>query len=205
LKISLGLKDRGVVSYVGSLSLASHAVDLLVDSFKKVYEIMPNARLLIVGGGEDLEVLHRQVSAASLTECIMFTGRIQPECIADYYRVSDVTVDPVRNDDAGRGRSPLKLFESWISGTPFITGDLGDRRQILGEPPAGILVPPGDPQALSEAIIRVLSDAQLASSLSERGLERVQMYTWDQLVKRLEPVYQDRITDSSKTAARDQV
>jgi glycosyltransferase involved in cell wall biosynthesis len=185
--------DQKTVLYLGSLSLASHAVDLLVEAFSIVHASAPDARLLIVGGGEDNRVLSAQAQQAGLGEQVIFTGRVPPDQAAVCYHLAEVSVDPVRDDEAARGRSPLKMFESWACEAPFVTSDVGDRRMLLGEPPAGILTQPGNAPALAEAILQVLRQPALAAELSQRGLARLPEFTWAKLVKRLDEVYRRNV------------
>ena len=178
-----------MISYIGSLSLASHGVDLLLEAFKTLKLSQPNSILLLVGGGEDYQSLRSSTRTMGLENDVRFTGRIPPDKIPLYYRLSQVSVDPVYDNDAARGRSPLKLFESWASGTPFVTADVGDRRQLIGDPPTGLLTEPGDPDSLAQTLERLLSDADLQKTLSRRGLERVKAYYWDHLASNMERVY----------------
>ena len=170
------LEDKKVVAYIGSLSLPSHPVDLLLLSFPKVLERVPNAMLMIVGGGEDFLALKKLSVELEIQENTIFTGRLSPEDVPLYYQLADLSVDPVHDDAAARGRSPLKMFESWISGVPFVTADVGDRCELMGEPPAGIFFTPGHGKSLANAIIEILKNQQIASSMSVRGQERVQPY-----------------------------
>jgi glycosyltransferase involved in cell wall biosynthesis len=147
--------------------------------------------LVIVGGGEDFTYLLNLAHELGIDQNTHFTGRIDPAEIPYYYGIADVTVDPVKDDDAARGRSPLKLFESWACGVPFLTSPVGDRKYLLGQPPAGLLVEPaGDPDAMAEGMLQVLGSSKLAEELSLRGSERIQEYTWDCLAAQLEMEYQ---------------
>jgi glycosyltransferase involved in cell wall biosynthesis len=186
----LRLNEKKVVAYIGSLSLISHPVDLLLQAFVRVREQAPRSALLVVGGGEDYELLKNQAASLGLGEHVMFTGRIAPHEVGAYYRLADVTVDPVNDDDAARGRSPLKMFESWLCGAPFVTADVGDRRFLMGDPPAGILTHPGDPASLAEAILKIYREPQLAEKLRKSGLEQVKSYDWKTLAGSLENFYQ---------------
>jgi glycosyltransferase involved in cell wall biosynthesis len=118
---------------------------------------------------------------------------VPPDQVSLYYRLADVSVDPVRDDEAARGRSPLKLFESWASEVPFITADVGDRRNLMEAQDegaaAGLLARPGDPDSLAEAIQRVLMTPTLASQLRQAGRERLPAFTWERLARRLERLY----------------
>ena len=131
------------------------------------------------------------VEAWGLKAEVRFVGRVPPDQGPPYYLLADASVDPVCDDLAGRARSPLKVVESLVSGTPVVTSDVGDRRELLGDPPAGLLAAPGDAQSLAAAIDKVLWNPGLADTLKRRGQERVQLFDWERLVKDFVRVYQD--------------
>jgi glycosyltransferase involved in cell wall biosynthesis len=193
LRAELNLSGKQVVAFIGSLSLSSHPVDLLLEAFAQVLPACPNAALALVGGGEDLEPLKQQAGTLGLSQAVRFCGRVPPQEVVKYYALAHVSVDPVYDNDAARGRSPLKLFESWACGTPFVTADVGDRREILGDPPAGLLVEPGSPAALARGIQQILSEPQLAAALQQRGRSAVEAYTWDRLAGQLEHFYAEQL------------
>lgn len=190
LRNQLGLQGKAIIGYLGSLSLANHAVDLLLQAFAQVYPVVPEARLLVVGAGEDMQLLQAQSHALGIENAVIWAGRVSPEQVPAFYRLSDVTVDPVYDNDAARGRSPLKLFESWACQVPFVTGDAGDRKHLLGTPLAGLMATPGSADSLAENILQILRGPRLANELRLRGLERVQSYTWDRLAAQLAALYQ---------------
>lgn len=189
LRSRLKLGSKRVIAFIGSLSSPSHPIDLLLDAFARVQEAHPGNALIIVGGGEDYERLRERVRGMELKGSVVVCGRVPSAEVPSYYRLADVVVDPVYDNDAARGRLPLKLFESWASGTPFVTGDVGDRRKILGSPPAGILVQPGSPEALSKGILKVLLDPAQAAILCEQGKKRVHNYYWSHLAQTMEKSY----------------
>jgi glycosyltransferase involved in cell wall biosynthesis len=189
LRAALGLAGRPVVAYIGSLNPANHPVDLLLAAFQEVRRASPRAVLLIVGGGDYARV-KRQAQALELNESVRFCGRVAPSQVPLYFGLADVSVDPIYDDAAARGRSPLKMFESWASGVPFVTADVGDRRGLAGEPPAALLARPGDPAALAAAILQVISDRDCAEALRQRGLARVEAFYWDRLVHDFVRVYE---------------
>lgn len=182
LRKSLALDDHKVVAYIGSMSLANHAVDLLLKAFVQVRSNISDACLLLVGGGEDLEKLHQLSKDLEIADAVIFTGRIPPDQISKYYAISDVSIDPVYDDDAARGRCPLKMFESWACGVPFITGNVGDRVRLIGNPPAGLIVLPGDVADLSDGIIRILEIPGNGEVMRNRGLLAAADFQWDKLI-----------------------
>lgn len=187
LRSRLGLEGKQVVAFIGTLGLTNHPVDLLIEAFREVKDRLPTAALLVVGGGEDFHRLQQQ--AASLGSSVIFTGRVHPDEVPRYLSLSNVSVDPIRDDQVASARSPLKLFESWAMGVPFISAAVGDRPALLGDPPAGCLTIPGDAHALACAIVDLLVDREKAGELSRLGLERVQPYFWKYLAKQAEDVY----------------
>ena len=182
LRRSLRLEGKRVALYLGSMSLANHAVDLLLEAFVRVRARDPQAVLLLVGGGEDLAVLQAQARALGLDDAVRFVGRVPPEQAPRYYRLAAVSIDPVRADDAAAARFPLKIVEGWAVGVPVITGDVGERAALLAEG-GGMLVPAGDADALAEAIVRSLS-AQVPVAQDLRG-----RYYWEQLAVTWAAVY----------------
>ena len=196
LRKEYGFEGKKIVGFIGSMSLPSHPVNLLLEAIRLLSESNPDLGFLMVGGGEDLPELKAQANKLDLSNSIRFTGRIPPDQIPLYYSLLDVSVDPVYDDDAARGRSPLKLFESWFCGVPFITSDVGDRRALIGGPPAGVLVTPGDPNALAQGILNVIEDQEKAERLRSEGKERVKSYTWEQLAKGFNQVIHSSLEDS---------
>ena len=188
-RAQLELGNRRIVLYLGSLSLANHAVDLLIEAFGSVARTVPNATLLLVGGGEDYTRLQTQAEAQGFKEAIRFVGRVSPDQAPVYYALADVSVDPVKNDLASRARYPLKLVESLAMGTPVVTGDVGDRSELLARG-GGILVSAGDPRALADGLSRVLQEPSLVTQLRAEALAARQSYYWDRLIHDFARVYE---------------
>lgn len=192
LRRELGLGEAGVVAYVGHMGLVNHPVDLLLEAFAHVNREYRQARLLLVGGGEDLGLLRAQASALGLAHKVIFVGHVSHDLALRYLKMADISVDPVHDDPVARARSPLKIFESMAVGTPVVTGDVGDRRNILGNGKAGLLVNPGDSQALAEGILELLRDEDRLRTAVDMALEVREKYYWDVLVREFVRVYNVR-------------
>jgi len=193
LRTNLGVEGKEVVAFIGSLSLPSHPVELLLEAFQRVHTLRPHAVLLIVGGGEEYDRLVLRVQEMGLGAAVIFRGRVPGAQVPLFCRMANVQAEPVIDNLVGRSSLPLKMFESWASGVPFVTGDVGDRQRVMGDPPAGVVARPGDAESLAEAILQVLSNPRLASTLRARGLERAQEYAWERLVERMETAYHQAV------------
>jgi len=189
LRARWNLEGRQAVVYVGSLSVTSHAVDLLVEAFARVRCTLPDAVLLLVGGGEDYDMVASLIGRLGLDDCVRLVGRVPFEEVPYYYALGDVTVDPVRDDVVSSARCPLKIFESMALGVPVVTGDVGDRRELLGDGQAGLVVPPGDIAALAEGLVSVLANPDQAAALSQAARTVRERYYWDVLVHEWMQVY----------------
>jgi glycosyltransferase involved in cell wall biosynthesis len=193
LRSELNLEGKRVIVFIGSLSLPSHPVDILLDAFQQVNTALPDTRLLIVGGGEEYERLVSRARWLGLDRVVIFRGRVPGAEVPLYYKLADAAVEPVVDNPVGRSSLPLKMFESWVSGVPFVTQDVGDRRLLLGEPPAGLAAQAGEANSLSQAIIKVLSDSDLAEQLRKQGYIRAKTYSWENLAKQMETAYQNAL------------
>lgn len=180
LREKLGLIDKKVIAYIGSMSLSNHAINLLIDAFSLIGNENKNYRLLMVGGGEDYELIRNFVNNKELNSFVIFTGKIHPDQVKYYYKLADVTVDPVFADIAAKARSPLKLFESVICEIPILTMAVGDRNVLKNISKKIIIVEDFKPKIIAEKI-------KLVIDLGYRDLEEIsniKTYFWNNLVVR---------------------
>lgn len=178
-----------IIVYVGSMSLTSHAVDLLLKAFAELSAHRPQARLLLVGSGEDLEKLRGLAAELGIAGRTQFVGRVPAEEIPYYYRLATVTVDPLKDSLAAKSSLSLKLIESIAAGVPCVTADIGDRRLMVGE--AGVAVPPGDAGALASALRSVLDNPQKAAKMRRAARKLRQDNWWDVRVRAFTSLYPD--------------
>jgi glycosyltransferase involved in cell wall biosynthesis len=75
------------------------------------------------------------------------------------------------------------------AGVPVVATAVGAVPEVVGD--AAVLVPPGDPEALAEALRAVLLDAEQADDLRRRGRARVAAFDWDRTVDGLVDLYRD--------------
>jgi glycosyltransferase involved in cell wall biosynthesis len=181
--------DAPLILYVGTLGLLSHPVDLLLEAFQQIAKKMPRVQLMLIGGGEDFDILVEQSRELGIDTKTFFMGRQPPEDIPAYLSLATVSVDPVHDDLIARARSPLKALESMAMGVPVVTGDVGDRRQILEDGAAGVLVKPGDSQALADGIELVLKDPQGRQRMVDEASSNRERWYWDNLAADFLRVY----------------
>lgn len=189
LRAALGLNGRPLVAYAGALALHNHPVDLLISAFAVITRALPDVALLIIGGGEDLPLLQQQVVQAGLQDRVYFTGQVPYHAVPAFLALADLSVDPVHDDVVARARAPLKLIESMALGVPVVTGDVGDRAELLKHGASGALMHAGDAAALARVIIDLLSDSQRRHALSSAAYQQACTYDWDQLARTWATIY----------------
>jgi glycosyltransferase involved in cell wall biosynthesis len=110
-----------------------------------------------------------------------FSGELTGERLADAYRHAAVAVLPSLRDTESFGM----VLVAMACGTPVVGSEVGGIPHVVVPDVTGLLVPPGDPDALAAACGRVLDDGDLADRLGAAGRRRaVECYAWPALTDR---------------------
>lgn len=160
-----GLKGP-IITFVGRLDRYK-GVDFLLEAFKRVITQNSNSRLLIVGTGPDETLLKDKTVRLHLEENIQFLGK--REDVFSLLLDSDIFVLPTLSE----GMSNV-LLEAMACGLPVVTTSVGGNCDLISNGHNGLLVPPGDSDALGEALIEILHDAALAGRLGDEARKTVQ-------------------------------
>jgi glycosyltransferase involved in cell wall biosynthesis len=99
---------------------------------------------------------------------VFFTGPIPHSELPPYYAMCDVLAVPSTYENLG-----LSPLEAMSTGRPVVASDTGGLPEIVEHMKTGLLVPPGDPEALAEAILTILGDEGLAMNLGRSGRDAV--------------------------------
>ena len=122
--------------------------------------------LLMAGdgfGAEDREMLDREIEAHGLAARTRLTGRIPPERMGDYLRLFDIMVFPSLFSEG----CPVSMLEAMALGRAIIASRVAAIPEILRDGENGLLVEPGSPGEIADAIRRLAGDAGLRKALGE--------------------------------------
>ncbi|MGH8315785.1 MAG: glycosyltransferase, partial [Steroidobacterales bacterium] len=133
----------------------------------------PDARLTVAGSGPDRAALEELAAQLGIAERVRFTGRLDNAELPALYRAAGIVVNASRVDNM-----PISLLEAMASGVPIVSTNVGGIPHVVEHEATALLVPPGEPVAMANAIIRVLGDRQLALRLRAAGIEAVERYAW---------------------------
>ncbi len=161
----------------------------LLRAFSLVVKTMP-AHLVILGEGKDRGKLEKLVEILGISDNVAFLGFQRNP----FKYMSKASVFVLSSLHEGFGNV---IVEAMACGTPVISTDCkSGPGEIIENEKSGILVPVGNPQSLSEAIIRVLKDSPLRQSLSAEGIKRVRYFSVEKNIQQYEDVFQKLMNSS---------
>jgi len=138
----------------------------LVTAMRLVVDLLPEARLLLVGQASDAAYATRVRETArklGLANRCRLVGAVSAEDLRRLYVLCDVFVFPSLLESQG-----LSVLEAMAAGRPVVACDIGPVRENVPRD-AGILVPPGDHVALADAIVALLRDPKRRRAMGEKG------------------------------------
>jgi glycosyltransferase involved in cell wall biosynthesis len=142
---------------------ALYAVENTIRAFALLRERYPDARLIVIGGGDREQALRDLVTSEGVAG-VEFHGAVPHDAVAGWFDRADVFVNSSREDNM-----PHSIIEAFSSGLPVVTTAAGGIPYIVEHERNGLLVPCDDPSALAAALGRVLSDGALAQRLIREG------------------------------------
>jgi len=181
----LGLApDRTTVGVIARLDTTKKGQDVFLDAVPAVHESAPDAQFVLVGDGPDRKRLEAQA------------GALPPDCrprfagfradLAEVLNALDVLVIPSRWESV-----PKILLEAMWLKKPVVATQVGDIEEIL-DSTCGLLVPPDNPSALAEQIVRACADAERRERLGAAAHRRIldRGLTLDASIRKYEELYE---------------
>jgi glycosyltransferase involved in cell wall biosynthesis len=172
-----------VVGFVGMLK-ARHGLTSLIESFTIIAQQSTKAFLLVVGSGSEREYLEREIAARGLGSRVHFTGSVAPEFVPAYLASMDLALAPYPPLTQFYS-SPLKVFEYMAAGLPIVASRIGQVGELIRHGETGLLVAPGNPIAMAQAVFELELDPERRARLGNAAREAVQEQTWDRVIERV--------------------
>ena len=164
-------EDDFVVVTVSRLS-KKNAVD---DNIRSLVSLPPNVKLLVVGEGEDREMLTSLVAQLELTSRVVFLGNRSQAELPAILQTADIFCRPSLSEGLG-----ISFLEAMASGLPIVATPVGGIPDFLREGETGVFCQPRDPDSIALVIKRIMHDEALRERLKMNGRALVQKsYRWD--------------------------
>lgn len=176
---------------VGIVSALAHhkGLGVFMRSFHRVWMEIPPVQAVVAGAGELLDPLRNAAQVQNLP--VRFLGFL-PEP-AELLPALDVLVLP---SISGEG-SPGIVKEAAAAGIPVVATDVGGTTEILRPDMEAIIVPAGDPEALADALIRVLSKSDLSHTLGRAARERIRCFSMEAMAGSTLELYRELLDGKS--------
>lgn len=182
----LGLKDRPVVVCVSRL-VPRKGQDTLIRAMPSILASVPDAVLLIVGGGPYDTSLRALARTTGVAASVRFTGPVPWPSLPAHYGAGDVFAMPCRTRRGGLDVEGLGIvyLEASATGLPVVAGDSGGAPDAVLDGETGWVVRGGAPET-ADRVVTLLRDPELRHRMGERGRQWVEeRWRWDSLATRL--------------------
>ena len=198
LRCSEGSGPRGesavVVTAIGRMIEVKgfHILAAAADAFLNG---RPNVHLVFAGDGPARAEIESIVARSPNRARIHFPGALNRHQVAQLLADSDIFVNPGVIDRAGRAEGlGITTIEAMACGLPAVGSRVGGIAETIVDQVTGLMVPPGDPIALSTAIARLLDDPQSRVRMGQEGRRIAQQrFNWTALASQVLCVYDDLI------------
>ncbi|MFD9604257.1 glycosyltransferase family 4 protein [Streptomyces sp. NPDC059970] len=187
IRARLGLSDRPVVVCVSRL-VPRKGQDTLILAMPAILAQVPDAVLLIVGGGPYAKELKRLAEETGVGESVRFTGPVPWDELPAHCGAGDVFAMPCRTRRGGLDVEGLGIvfLEASATGLPVVAGDSGGAPDAVLDGETGWVVRGGSVEESADRIVTLLRDPELRQRMGERGRAWVEeKWRWDLLADRL--------------------
>lgn len=160
---------------------------VLLDAWSIIERLLPSARLVIAGGGhaDELRLIAEGVARRSLRRVDLRLATITTDELDGLYAESDIAVLPYLEASGSEA-----LIRAMTAGLSVVASSTGGLREWVRDRETGILVTPGDPQALSDALMILLQNATLRRTLGIAARAHVNTnLSWHSAARRTLSVY----------------
>lgn len=167
--------DAKILLSVGNLSqgLEYKGFDLVIRALPRILREFPQVRYVIVGTGPGRDTLQSLAEQLGVAEQVIFTGELSDVELASCYRVCDVFVLPSGASDPkggwhGEGFGRVYV-EASLAGKPVVASLVGGAPEAVLDGKTGLLVNPGSPEEVAEAVTALLKQPDFAQRLGLEG------------------------------------
>ena len=176
-------KDALIVAIVANLSWVKDH-ETFFKAAQRVKREQPNVRFWVIGEGALRKKLEKQVASLKLQQEVRFFGRVaDPKPLLS---LADISV----NASVSEGMSNT-ILESMALGIPVVATDVDGNPETVSDGKTGLLVPPKNPEAMAQALLRLLRDSSLRAQMGEAGRDRIrQSLSLERMVQANEALYE---------------
>jgi len=180
--------DEPIIGFVKSLE-AHYGPHTLLEAFVNVRQAVPQAKLMMIGVGSKAEELRQLACRLNVDDGIDWLGSVEYRRIPQLFARMAVSAMPSTREAFG-----MAAIESQAMGVPVVGSTAGGIPEVIDDGETGLLVPPEDPEALADALVRLLADREFRLRLGRQGRAHVEAnFDWNATVDRMVAVYEEMV------------
>jgi len=161
-------------------------LDYLLESIKLIKNIR-DVKLTVVGSGAHVNHYKDKANELHIRDNVIFKGKVSDDELVKEYQKANIFILPSYSNAESFG---IVNLEAMACGVPIVASKIGGIPDVVKDSKNGLLVPPKDPKVLSDAIIKLLNDGDLAKKMGGDGRKLVEeKYTWKKTAEMTENVY----------------
>ena len=174
-------------------------IDVLLKALPHVLD-KQKVKLVITGEGDCKEEWMKLTEELQLSDHVTFAGFVSNEELASLYGSCAAYVHPAIFDDNGDTEGlGVVLIEALSYKKPVIASAVGGIVDVVKHKETGILVEEKRPRKLAKAILEVLEDKQLATSLGDQGYKHVsRFFDWSRIARKTSEMYRGKLVPSNE-------
>ena len=191
LRKELGIKKSDkVILFVGRLG-KEKSVDVLIDGHASIVKKHPNAKLLIIGDGPDMEHFRKLVSKHKLDDKVLLIGKVPWEVIPKYYQLADIFATASRTETQG-----LTVIEAMAASIPVVAADDESFKNIIIDDLNGYLFK--NKRMYISKIEKLLSDEKKLEKMGNQARISTEPYSTKYFAEKVLAVYKSALSHKPK-------
>jgi len=167
--------------------LAPEVINLLIKDF-------PDIKLTMVGpdkGDGSFEKTLELTDRLGVINNIQFPGLVPKANVPEWLNKGDIFINTTNVDN-----TPVSMIEAMACGLCIVSTNVGGIPYLLQDGVDALLVPPEDPEAMANAVKRILTDPQLAASLSANARKKAEAFSWEKVLPTWEGLFHEILGES---------
>ena len=162
--------------------------DVLLDAFAIVKSRRADAQLRVAGEGSEHQALEQKARDLGIDDAVEFMGWCDADAVKAELYGAAVSVMPSRSEGL-----PGSLMEAMATGIPVVATEVGGIPDLVRHGETGLLVPPENPEMLTNALCKMLEDAELRTCLAKQAQAFISDNTWERCVDQYVGVFEQLV------------
>ena len=176
-------KEKNRVICVARLSWEK-GLNYLLDAWPKVLAEFSDAKLVFVGEGDKRVEMEKQIQELNLTNSVELKGRLSHSETLKEIAKSEIFICPSLAEGLGN-----VFIEAQACGIPAIGTRVGGIPDVIQDGFSGLLIEPKNSEAITEALFKLLKNAELRQELARNGAESARQFDWQKIIEKINEIY----------------